>query len=88
MIFETDEHYLHDTHIAGQSGNSLRIATSHWHKKDEEYTYSIIKIETGCMTIQSKITPDEARQLAAILITLANEVEAHDAQLAESLQPA
>ncbi|MFA6015870.1 MAG: hypothetical protein WC742_12470 [Gallionellaceae bacterium] len=88
MQFKVDKHYTDTASIAGQNERSLRICTTHWHDDDDTSVYSVMNVYTGCMSIQCRITPAEARQLAANLLKLADETEEHDAQLLAVLEPA
>lgn len=85
MQFEDEKHYNKSVAL-GRSENRepVNVYTVHWHYKkecDPDVT-SVLKVECGYSSMQVRITPAQARELAANLLAHANEVEARNEQLA------
>lgn len=82
MIFETEKHYQNRTILKNVAhAGVVAIGITHWHKATDTDVYSILTIDAGACHIHSKITLLEARELAEKLLRIADEIEAHQAQL-------
>lgn len=92
MNFEFKKHYSQEVKISGASdgeiGGGIKVDTSHW--SDDRAVRSIFKVRCGPADIQVSITANEARDLSAMLLIHAEQIEQHQAQFEHSkqLQPA
>lgn len=83
MPFEIDKHYTRKTIVKDMEYRGpTTFDVTHFTNIGEEIPYSIITIDTGACHLHVRITPSEARALAANLQAHAMEFEAHQAQYA------
>ena len=86
MKFLQDEHYVEKVELSAkfvhQSITSFR--TSHWH--DENELNTTLQIDHGATQLMlHKVTAEELRALATMLADTADQIDAHQAQLADEV---
>lgn len=83
MQFEIDKHYNRRTTVKHLGSlEPVEFKLSHFTSMGEKTPYSVITVDTGACHLHIRITPSEARALAANLQAHAMEFEAHQAQYA------
>jgi hypothetical protein len=95
MGFQTKKHYTRSVRLDDERlVYGVSIEVSHWlqDQSGEPRIVSILKTYAGPFDMQISITADQARELSAILLEHADEIEAHqswfDAKLKASGQKA
>lgn len=89
MHFEKCKHYNRSTRVNDCDLHGVaKFSISHFTNEDDTAPYSIITVDTGSCHLHIVINAAEARDLAANLQAHADELDAHQAQLAREGVPA
>lgn len=80
MGFQTKKHYTRSVRLDDERlMYGVTVETSHWlhDQSGETRIVSVFTAQTGPINMQINITAIQARQLAAVLLEHADELEAH-----------